>query len=276
MKKITVLIIAAALLSLLCANALAANGGEKMSITFLSDMEWSKAEIYPEANGGIPARDGNVADEELWIYETYFEKGVCFHANTGKLAYLEVNIENKGFKTFLAYLGTAESELFDVSMASVRFTFKADGEVKYRSEVIRPGEPKLISFDVTGCKVLRIEMDDGGDGISGDWGALGSALFSTEADPDAVLAELYPPKITETETETEPLTETETETETEPETTAAETEKTTDTEKEPETTAEIQREKGFPAAAVIAVCAAAAVIAAVSVITVIIKKGKRK
>ncbi len=270
MKKITVLIIAAALLSLLCANALAANGGEKMSITFLSDMEWSKADIYPEANGGIPARDGNVADEELWIYDTYFEKGVCFHANMGKLAYLEVNIENKGFKTFLAYLGTAESELFDVTMASVRFIFKADGEVKYRSEVIRPGEPKLISFDVTGCKVLRIEMDDGGDGISGDWGALGSALFSTEADPDAVLAELYPPKITETETETEPLTETE------PETTTAETEKTTNTEKETETTAEIQREKGFPAAAVIAVCAAAAVIAAVSVITVIIKKGKRK
>ncbi|MBQ7446274.1 MAG: NPCBM/NEW2 domain-containing protein [Clostridia bacterium] len=166
--------------------------GENEMITFLSDMEWRNAEIYSaDGKGAVPARDENLTGEELWLYDMYFEKGVCFHAMSGKNAFLEVDIEGKGYKTFYAYIGTAESEVCDVTMASVRFNFKADGKSVYRTELVTPRErPKAVTIDVTGVSVLRIEMDDGGDGISGDWGALGNALFSTSDSAQDIEAEL--------------------------------------------------------------------------------------
>ena len=162
-------------------------------ITYLSNMEWTASKIY---NDALPSRDENVAGEELWLYDVYFEKGVCLHAMPGENAYIEVDIEGKGYKTFYAYAGTAESELFNVTMASVRFKFKADGKVIEKTSVLTPRQsPTLITVDVTGCKTFRIEMDDGGDGISGDWGALGNALFS---DAESVAAIEQAVKATET------------------------------------------------------------------------------
>ena len=249
--------------------------GENGMITYLSDMEWRAAEIYSGANGGVPARDENVAGEELWLYDMYFEKGVCFHAAPGKLAYIEVDIEGKGFKTFYTYVGTAESELYDVSMASVRFIFKVDGQAVKRVGPVTPKKrPELVTFDVTGAKTLRIEMDDGGDGISGDWGALGSALFSTSSDIEEISAALLP--------ETEPVTEPETEQQTEPQTEPPQTEEMTEleteqtTEKTPETQAvteeaKAEDKKAFPVIPVIAVAAAAA-----AVIAVLIAKKRKK
>lgn len=241
-------------------------------ITYLSDMEWAGAEIYSGANGGVPSRDENVAGEELWLYDMYFEKGVCLHAAPGKISYIEVNIENKGYKTFYAYVGTAESELYDVSMASVRFVFKLDGRAVKRVGPVTPKKrPELITFDVTGAKTLRIEMDDGGDGISGDWGALGAALFSTSSDVDEISAALAH--------ETEPVTEPQTERPAEPVQTERQTEPETEqiTEKAAETealTEEIKPEekKSFPLIPVIAVAAAAAA----AVIAVLIAKKRKK
>ena len=182
-------IIAAVLAALLFAvPVLQANGENEGMITYLSDMDWTKAEIYSaDGNGAMPARDENVVGEELWLYDMFFAKGVCLHAMSGKNAYIEVDIEGKGFRSFHAYAGTAESEICDVTMASVRFKFKADGKVVYKTDLVTPKQrPSLISFDVTDCKTLRIEMDDGGDGISGDWGALGGALFATTENSEEI------------------------------------------------------------------------------------------
>ncbi len=210
MKKIAAILIIAAALTAVCR---AAEDGSV--ITYLSDMEWKAAEIYSDANGGVPSRDENVAGEELWLYDLYFEKGVCLHAAPGKNVFIEVDIEGKGFRTFYAYPGTAESELYDVTMASVNFIFKVDGKTVLRTEKITPKKrPEPISFDVTGAKLLRIEMTDGGDGISGDWGSLGAALFSTSDDIGLISAAIKGERDvtaateqTEVKTETEPLTE---------------------------------------------------------------------
>lgn len=153
------------------------------NVMYLSDMAWKDAMIYAGAHDGVPSRDENIADEELWIGEEYFEKGICMHANPGSNSYLEVDISGLGFKLFAAYLGTAVSEKYDVSMASVRFIFFVDGKEMKRTDVIRAdNDPELVTIDVDGANLLRIEMDDGGDGISGDWGALGSAAFGRTND----------------------------------------------------------------------------------------------
>ena len=270
MKKIISVLLLAVLLAGVCRAA-----EDNDMITYLSDMQWSGAEIYSGANGGVPARDENVAGEELWLYDMYFEKGVCLHAAPGKIAYIEVDIEGKGFKTFYTYVGTAESELYDVSMASVRFVFKVDGQTVKRVGPVTPKKrPELITFDVTGAKTLRIEMDDGGDGISGDWGALGSALFSTSSDVEEISAALLP----ETEPVTEPVTEPATEQQTEPTATEQITEPETEqiTEAATETqavTEEVKADakKAFPIIPVIAVAAAAA-----AVIAVLIAKKRKK
>ena len=158
-------------------------------MVYLSDMAWKDAMIYSGANNGVPARDGNVADEELWIGDVYYEKGVCLHANPGTNSYIEVDLTGLDFKLFAAYAGTAVSEKFDVSMASVRFTFFVDGNEVRRTEVLHAeDDPELITIDVSGAKTLRIEMDDGGDGISGDWGALGSAAFGKSTSVDDLYA----------------------------------------------------------------------------------------
>lgn len=277
-KRILSFLSALTALLLLTIPCLSAEKENDMSLMYLSDMEWRSASIYPDANKGVPTRDENLSGEELWLCEDYFEKGVCFHANIGKIAYLEVDIEGKGFKTFLAYAGTAESELFNVTMASVRFTFKVDGKVKLKTGVIRPNKPpEMITVDVSGGSILRIEMDDGGDGISGDWGALGYAVFSDKENTDDILAELAP-ETTAPQTETEPVTETEPETETETETEKiTETEEFTEapTEPEPETTdGGLSGKKGeFPVIPVI--IGAAAFVCAATAIIIFIKRRKK-
>lgn len=270
--KIKNIFIAAALVLFLTLPCLAAETGDNMKLAYLSDMEWKSASIYSGANGGTPTRDENVAGEEIWLYESYFEKGVGFHADAGKLAYIEVDISRLGYKTFLTYVGTAESELYDVSMASVRFTFKLDGEVKQKTGVIRPDKPpEMISLDVSGGKILRIEMDDGGDSISGDWGSLGYAVFSDSADTDMIIKTLTKKEeqtTAETETETEEETGTEKITETEESTEAP-------TETEPETTDSDLPEKKSEFPVIPVIIGAAAVVCAATVIAIIIKRRKK-
>ncbi len=264
MKKIAAILIIAAALTAVCR---AAEDGSV--ITYLSDMEWKAAEIYSDANGGVPSRDENVAGEELWLYDLYFEKGVCLHAAPGKNVFIEVDIEGKGFRTFYAYPGTAESELYDVTMASVNFIFKVDGKTVLRTEKITPKKrPEPISFDVTGAKLLRIEMTDGGDGISGDWGSLGAALFSTSDDIGLISAAIKGERDvtaateqTEVKTETEPLTEEAVTEEKTGKLTEAVTEKPA-----------VKEEKNVNPA--VYIVAAAVVLAAASAVTAILKKKK--
>lgn len=150
-----------------------------MDMIYLSDIVWRAAEMYSGAHDGVPTKDENVAEEEIWICGEYFEKGVVVHARSGSPAFIEVDLTDLGFKSFVTYIGTAESQQYDVTMASVQFVFYADGVEKYRSGTVRAAdEASKVYIDVSDCKIFRIEVLDGGDGISGDWAALGSARFS--------------------------------------------------------------------------------------------------
>lgn len=155
---------------------------------YLSDMTWDAAEIYADGGTGVPSRDENVAGENLWIGDTMYKKGVCFHARPGANAFLEVSLAGLGVRSFTAHAGTAASSAYNVSMASVCFLFYVDGELVLRTGVLTPINSEDIFIPVEGAKKLRIEISDGGDGISGDWGALGDAKLSASADREALLA----------------------------------------------------------------------------------------
>ena len=135
-------------------------------------------------------------------FGTYYpQKGVCFHAKPGGNSFLEISLDGLGFRSFVAYAGTAISGKFDVSMATVAFIFYLDGKEVLRTDTLTPEDLEQIYINIEGGKVLRIEMTDGGDGITGDWGALGNAkLLKTGSKEEAFATpEPTPTKVPETD-----------------------------------------------------------------------------
>ncbi len=156
---------------------------------FLSDMAWTAAENYPSANYGVPSRDANFANEMLFVGTTYFPKGVCVHGNEGKNAFIEVSLDGLDFLRFGALCGVAYSEARSLAKGSVRFVFIADGHEIHRTGLLKAdGKTEKVVLDVTGVKTFRIEMEDGGDGVNGDWGVLGLACFAKTADEEVLFA----------------------------------------------------------------------------------------
>ncbi|MBO7503754.1 MAG: NPCBM/NEW2 domain-containing protein [Clostridia bacterium] len=162
---------------------------------YLSDMAWTAAENYPSANYGVPARDANFANELLFVGTSYFPKGVCMHGNEGKNAFIEVSLDGLDYLRFGALCGVAYSEAHSLAKGSVRFVFIANGKEIYRTDLLKAdGKTEKVFLDVTGVKTFRIEMEDGGDGVNGDWGVLGLAAFAkTEGeDPLFEVPEMQP------------------------------------------------------------------------------------
>lgn len=150
---------------------------------FISDLPWYNLRSYSETGEPEELRDENYALEELWICGEYFEKGVFLHALPTVESSVEVNLEGLGFTTFAAYVGLAESAQYDVSMGSVTFAVYVDGEQKAHTEVMRAdSEAQLLVVDITGAKVLRLAVGNGGDSYQGDWGVFGNALVGRTSD----------------------------------------------------------------------------------------------
>ena len=152
---------------------------------YISDLPWVDYLTYTTNDEMPEHRDENNSGEEIWICGEYYEKGVCLHARPNIESYLDVNIEGLGFTTFAAYVGMAESMSNDVTMGSCAFVVYADGVEKARTDVMKAeDEAKLLTVDITDCKILRLAITDGGDGISGDWGTFASALIGRTDDVD--------------------------------------------------------------------------------------------
>ena len=174
---------------------------------FLSDAAWSMMGGHnitedPEAPPVYAIRDKNIMGEDLVIGDRKFEKGIGMHASMSDGGtYIEIYIEGLGFSTFASYVGISRSDNIDGEHPSVTFVVYADGtEVARSREMKYEDEPLLLTADITGCSVLRIEVDSGEEEHS-DWAAWGNAVIAKNDSLGDLFEELKKDTPTDTPTE---------------------------------------------------------------------------
>lgn len=171
-------------------------------------------------------RDRNLLNEDLYIDMDYYDKGLSIHALPDRPGFAEIEIDGLGFTTFGAYIGVCYCEASDCSMGSIICRVYCDDVLKYESPVIRAKEngvytqPLLVQVDVTGAKMLRLEVDPTSDGYAGDMACWGNACVTRLTDVTAAW-ETGSPTAAPTELPTEPPTEPASAPETVPDTTSA-------------------------------------------------------
>ena len=148
-------------------------------VVYLSDMEW-RSELSgwgpverDEANGSTGAGDGGA----MRIGNKRYEKGIGCHA----VSQIDIDLGG-GFARFESEIGIDENSM---TGGSVIFRVYGDGLLLYESEVLRgtDNEAVAVSVDVSGVELLRLEVDDAGDGKNSDSGDWADAKVVRHADP---------------------------------------------------------------------------------------------
>ncbi len=155
---------------------------------YMSDLYWLESHTY---SGNHVGRDCNTVNEIIFSSDgTFFPKGVGFHAVSGAYdAYVDINIDGLGYKTFATYFGVSETlSAHDISMASVKCAIFGDGKLLAESEVMTFGKPMVrLDCSIEGVQTLRIAVA-GAPGIAGGWGTFGGAAVSRlDTIPDDLL-----------------------------------------------------------------------------------------
>ncbi|MCY3018508.1 MAG: NPCBM/NEW2 domain-containing protein [Planctomycetota bacterium] len=184
MRQLVVLMTAAAL-GLCCMAA-----GEETRLGDLAHLELVKV------GWGKPTKDKAVSGQPIQMAGEKFEHGLGVHAPS--LA--AINLDGKA-ETFHAVVGV--NDLGKSERGSVEFIVRGDGKALFKSGLMQGGDnPKTIDVALTGVKQLKLEVTDGGDGISSDHANWADAVFTwkgtapilTEApDSEAIPEETYPP-----------------------------------------------------------------------------------
>ncbi|MFD0717341.1 NPCBM/NEW2 domain-containing protein [Paenibacillus sp. GCM10027626] len=138
------------------------------SDTYLSDLNWLESTNgwgpveKDRSNGESGLGDGNI----ITIDGTTYEKGLGVHAESAISYYI-----GGTFSKFIADVGL-DDEVGD--NGSVTFQVWADGNMVYESEVLNGSSPaKHIDVDITGAKILKLVVTNGGDHNAydhADWG----------------------------------------------------------------------------------------------------------
>lgn len=133
---------------------------------FLSDIDF----IAARQSTMVPRMDENLLGGPLTVHGETIEKGVCTHARA-QLAYAL----GGRFDTFEFQPALEETP----DDGSVVFQVLVDGHKVYESPrltAFQTADP--VTVDVSGAKLLELRLDDGGDGIEGDWGVWGNARLA--------------------------------------------------------------------------------------------------
>lgn len=113
-----------------------------------------------------------------------YEKGFSMHASSKESdSYVEINIDGLGMKTFVSYVGIAYIlNEPDTSNGTMEFIVSVDGNEVTRSKICtRRDDPELITADITGGKMLRLSVSNGGDSTDGDLGLWCEPIISKYA-----------------------------------------------------------------------------------------------
>lgn len=147
---------------------------------FLSDQPeliLASTQGWGELGWDVAAHAGNKAGEPLRIGERSFTKGLGHHASGAITVLLD-----GAFSAFDAEVGLQPC----AAIGSVIFRVFVDGEQRFESRVLRPGDaPVVVQVAVAGAMELRLETADAGDGISCDMANWANARLTRSAGPVA-------------------------------------------------------------------------------------------
>lgn len=155
---------------------------------YVSDLKLGSSYSY----NSLLSIDMGSPSEGLAIGSTMYDKGLAMWASSHEGdAFVEINIEGLGFKTFASYVGVGDLLMVDNSEGTVIFIVEVDGREVARSNVCKYGdEPVLLSADITDGKVLRLSVSDAGDGTAGDLAVWADAVVSKSVDMDEVFKDI--------------------------------------------------------------------------------------
>ena len=123
---------------------------------------------------GQPQNDRSVGGHLLSIGGEKFQHGLGTHARS--TLYIELK---GGAKSFSAAVGV-DDDVNGATNASVKFSVFGDGKLLWQSGVMRAGKPaKTFDVNLTGMKILLLEVGDANDGISFDHADWADAKFET-------------------------------------------------------------------------------------------------
>lgn len=125
-------------------------------------------------------------DTPLRLSDRELERGLYCHA----VSHVDVVLPKPG-KTFTALVGIDCNADTRGGKGSVRFGVRVDGELEFRSEILREGmEPVPVTVDLDGATSFSLCIEDGGDGISHDQSNWGDAKVEFEDGRSLFLDEL--------------------------------------------------------------------------------------
>ncbi|HFE63236.1 MAG TPA: hypothetical protein ENK14_02325, partial [Caldithrix sp.] len=132
---------------------------------FLSDL---KAKTATAGWGGLPKNDKSIRNRTLKIDDKIYSKGIGTHAVS------DITYSLKGkYKVFTAEVGM-DGYALECKGGSVEFKVYGDGKLLWESGVMEYSDPpKPVKIDISGVDILRLHVDDAGDGINcdhADWG----------------------------------------------------------------------------------------------------------
>ncbi|HEX2948645.1 MAG TPA: NPCBM/NEW2 domain-containing protein, partial [Armatimonadota bacterium] len=117
----------------------------------------------------------SVMGNPITIKSIVYERGIGTHTESR----IEVDLKGAALK-FESVIGLDDEER---GKGTASFEVFVDGVEKFDSGLMKAGEEKLVSIDITGAKHMRLNVKDGGDGIINDHADWAGAMLVL--DPNA-------------------------------------------------------------------------------------------
>ncbi|MEW6455688.1 MAG: NPCBM/NEW2 domain-containing protein [Acidobacteriota bacterium] len=139
---------------------------------YLSDVE----PVSISSGWGMPQMDKAVSRLPLKIGDNIYKKGIGTHA----ISDIIYNINNL-YNFFSAWVGIDSNT--QEKRGSVEFIVYGDDNELWRSSIMKKEDPvQKVLINITGVKILRLYVSDGGDGISWDHANWAEAKLSRKND----------------------------------------------------------------------------------------------
>ena len=147
---------------------------------YLSDIDWLSWKMFggtsEDANPPYkPSRNCNEAGGVLTINGIQYSKGLRTHPADAYPAEIVYDISEYDYTTFSATVG--KDSAATPGYGKVQFLIYGDGVLLAASPLMDVGVDCYLACDVTGVSILKLVVDNGGDGVIHDSSAFGNAML---------------------------------------------------------------------------------------------------